>query len=54
MISSLPGTPAIIPFMGLDGILKSRAITLPTKFHIVKLWFIQYSGTDVRAGLQKG
>ena len=33
----------------LDGILKSRDITLPTKVHIVKLRFFQY--TDVRIGL---
>ena len=25
----------------LDSILKSRDITLPTKVHIVKLWFFQ-------------
>ena len=25
----------------LDNILKSRDITLPTKVHIVKLWFFQ-------------
>ena len=30
----------------LDSILKSRAITLPTK-----LWFFQYSRMDVRVGL---
>ena len=34
----------------LDSILKSRAITLPTKVHIVKLWFFQLSCTDVRVG----
>ena len=28
--------------------LKSRHITLPTKVHIVKLWFFQQSCTDVR------
>ena len=33
----------------LDGILKSRDITLPTKVHLVKLWFFQYM--DVRIGL---
>ena len=27
----------------LDSILKSRDITLPTKVHLVKLWFFQYS-----------
>ena len=25
----------------LDSILKSREITLPTKVHLVKLWFLQ-------------
>ena len=25
----------------LNSILKSRDITLPTKFHLVKLWFFQ-------------
>ena len=25
----------------LDSILKSRGITLPTKVHLVKLWFFQ-------------
>ena len=34
----------------LDSILKSRDITLSTKVHIIKLWFFQSSGTDVRAG----
>ena len=33
----------------LDGILKSRDITLPTKVHLVKLRFFQYM--DVRIGL---
>ena len=32
----------------LDGILKSRDITLPTKVHLVKAWFFQYSCMDVR------
>ena len=32
----------------LDSILKSRNITLPTK---VRLWFFQWSCTDVRVGL---
>ena len=32
----------------LDSVLKSRHITLPTKVHIVKLWFFQQSCTDVR------
>ena len=35
----------------LNSILKSRDITLPTKFHLVKLWFFQYSCMDVRVGL---
>ena len=35
----------------LDSILKSRDITLPTKFHLVKLWFFQWSCMDVRVGL---
>ena len=34
----------------LDRILKSKNITLPTKFHLVKLWFFQ-SCMDVRVGL---
>ena len=32
----------------LDSILKSKDITLPTK---VRLWFFQWSCTDVRVGL---
>ena len=32
----------------LDSILKSRDITLPTKVHLVKLWFFQWSCMDVR------
>ena len=32
----------------LDCILKSRDITLPTKIHLVKLWFFQSSCMDVR------
>ena len=35
----------------LDNILKSRDITLPTKVHLVKLWFFQSSCMDVRVGL---
>ena len=31
-----------------DSILKSRDITLPTKIHLVKLWFSQLSCVDVR------
>ena len=34
----------------LDSILKSRDITASTKVSIIKLWFFQLSGTDVRAG----
>ena len=34
----------------LDSILKHRDITLPTKVHIVKLWFFQQSFTNVRFG----
>ena len=34
----------------LNSILKSRDITLSTKVRIIKLWFFQSSGTDVRAG----
>ena len=35
----------------LDSILKSRDITLPTKVHLVKLWFFQWSCMGVRVGL---
>ena len=35
----------------LDSILKSRDITKPTKVHLAKLWFFQYSCMDVRVGL---
>ena len=35
----------------LDGILKSRDITLPTKVHLVKSMVFQWSGMDVRVGL---
>ena len=35
----------------LDSIFKSRDITLPTKLHLVKAWFFQWSCMDVRAGL---
>ena len=34
----------------LDSILKSRDITLPTKVHLVKLWFFQSSWMDMRVG----
>ena len=33
-----------------DSILKSRDITLPTKVRLVRLWFLQWSCTDVRVG----
>ena len=35
----------------LDSIFKSRDITLPTKVHLVRLWFFQWSCMDVRVGL---
>ena len=35
----------------LDSTLKSRDSTLPTKVHLVKLWFLQWSCMDVRVGL---
>ena len=35
----------------LDSILKSRDITLPTKVHLARLWFFQWSCMDVRVGL---
>ena len=35
----------------LDGILKSRDITLPTKVSLARLWFFLWSCTDVRVGL---
>ena len=35
----------------LDSILKSRDITLPTKVHLVKAWFFQQLGMDVRVEL---
>ena len=35
----------------LDSIFKSRDITLPTKVRLVRLWFFQWSCTDVRVGL---
>ena len=34
----------------LDSILKSRDITLPTKVHLVRLWFFQWSCIDVNVG----
>ena len=38
------------PMTNLDSILKSRGITLPTKVHLVKAFFLQWSCTDVRVG----
>ena len=35
----------------LDSILKSRDITLPTKVHLVKAMFFQWSCMDVRVGM---
>ena len=35
----------------LDNILKTRDITLPTKVHLVRLWFFLWSCMDVRVGL---
>ena len=35
----------------LDSILKSRDITLPTKVHLVRLWFFQWSCMDMRVEL---
>ena len=35
----------------LDSIFKSRDITLPTKVHLVRLSFFQWSYMDVRVGL---
>ena len=35
----------------LDSIFKSRDIALPTKVHLVKVWFFQWSCMDVRVGL---
>ena len=37
----------------LDNILKSRDITLPTKVHLVKARFFQWSCMDVIAGLRR-
>ena len=37
--------------INLDSIFKSRDITLPTKAHLVRLWFFQWSCMDVRVGL---
>ena len=37
----------------LVSVLKSRDITLPTKVHLSKLWFFQWSCTDMRVGIKK-
>ena len=38
--------------INLDSIFKSRDVTLPTKVQLYsKLWFFQWSSTDVRVGL---
>ena len=34
----------------LDSVLKSRGTALPKRSTNSKLWFFQYSGTDVRVG----
>ena len=39
----------VIP--NLDSIFKSRDITLPTKVHLVRLWFFQWSCMDGRVEL---
>ena len=35
----------------LESMLKSRDITLPTKVHLFRVWFFQWSCMDVRVGL---
>ena len=35
----------------LDSVLKNRDITLSTKVRLSRLWFFQWSCTDVRVGL---
>ena len=35
----------------LNSIMKSRDITLPTKYYYSRLWFFQWSCMDVRVGL---
>ena len=34
----------------LDSIFKSKDIILPTKVHVIKLWFFQSTCMDVRVG----
>ena len=48
VIRLLLGRKAMI---NLDSIFKSRDITLPTKVHLVRLWFFLWSCMDVRVGL---
>ena len=35
----------------IDSLLKSKDKALPTKVHLIKLWFFQWSCMDVRVGL---
>ena len=35
----------------IDSLLKSKDNALPTKVHLIKLWFFQWSCMDVRVGL---
>ena len=37
--------------INLDSILKSKDITVPTKVHLVKAGFFQFSCMDMRVGL---
>ena len=37
----------------LDSVFKSRAITLPTKVPLVRLWFFQWSCMDMKVGLRR-
>ena len=39
------------PMTNIDSLLETRDITLPTKIHLVKLWFFQLSCVDVRVEL---
>ena len=41
------------PMTKVVSVLKSRDITLPTKVHLSKLWFFQWSCTDMRVGIKK-
>ena len=42
-----------IAMTNLDSVLKSRDLILPTKAHIVKVWFFQKSCMDGRVGPQR-